>query len=153
ENPQPGANPKYRKGWMNNNVLINGNWSHMYEHGGSLPGTRTYIGHRLDGISFVLFTNGDVDIDNPQGQELSGLPEAVSAWPQHHLSGSVGLQPFHQIDDIMAPYGSGCPGSSGQAIATASGSADIGSRLSMDLIGAPPGAAALCVAGYSRLAA
>jgi len=152
-NPQPGADPKYRKGWMRNIVTVNGNTTNMYEHGGVLPGTRTYIAHRpIDGVSFVLFANGDGDLGNPQGQELSDLANTVSAWPQQDLFGSVGLPSFHQIDDIMAPYGSGCPGSTGQAYAAASGSADIGARLSMDLIGAPPGAPALCLAGYSRLA-
>ena len=62
----------------------------------------------------------------------------------------MGLPPFQQIDDLKAPYGSGCPGTGGVPQASGSGDATIGGRLSFDLDRGAPNALALCVLGFNQ---
>ncbi|MGE3171446.1 MAG: serine hydrolase [Planctomycetota bacterium] len=142
------ATSNWLKGWFLEEATdIGGNTLRMFDHNGVLPGTRTYIARREDGISFVFFTNGDVTIGGDQGRQLSDLANAVTAWPPHDLFGSVGVPPFHHVDDILMPSGSGCPGTAGLPRLSGSGSAEIGGRASFDLASVPPGAPALCVLG------
>lgn len=139
------TNATFLHGWWTNNQNPS---STIYQHNGILPGANSYIGHRADGVSFVFFTNGDQSIGSVAGAQLSGIADAVSAWPQHDLFPTVGIPSFHRIDDLMAPYGSGCPGSNGTPRFLGSGSADIGQRPSFDLALALPGTAAFCAVGF-----
>lgn len=135
------------KGWF-----LNGNptSSPLREHNGILAGTRAYIGRRADDVSFVFFINGDETLGAAHGAAFSGIADAISAWPAHDLFPSVGIPSFQQIDDLMAPFGSGCPGSTGLARFTGSGSAQIGQRPSLDLDLALPNTAAFCLVGFGR---
>lgn len=143
---------RWLKGWFGRTSTgFDGNPVSMVDHDGSLPGTKTYIAHRRDGISFVVFTNGDVSVLTPEGEELSGIANGITAWPNWDLFPTMGIPGFHQVDDILSPFGSGCPGASGIPQATGSGSATIGDRMTLDLERAAPNALALLVLGFERL--
>ncbi|HEX6811547.1 MAG TPA: serine hydrolase [Planctomycetota bacterium] len=142
------------KGWFRQTVPNGqGGTVAMREHNGILPGTRTYIGRRADGLSFVLFTNGDRWLGGPDGLALSNIANGISMWPAHDLFGSVGINPLQFIDDVMSPYGSPCPGSTGTPLLVGSGSAMIGGRASFDLSAVLPGTAALCLFGVASIQA
>lgn len=134
------------KGWFENTQPVS---SPIREHNGILPGTRTYVGCRADGVAFVFFTNGDEWLGEPTGVALSGICDAVSVWPAHDLFPTVGIPGFHQVDDILAPTGSPCPGSTGTPVLFASGSADIGDTASFHLAQAIPGTLALTIVGFA----
>ncbi|MBK8097669.1 MAG: serine hydrolase [Planctomycetes bacterium] len=139
------------QGWFLNTVGDGvGGTLALREHNGILPGTRAYVGRREDGISFVLFTNGDRALGGTEGEELSDLANLVSAWPQHDLFGSVGVGGFQQIDDLASPFGNPCPGSTGTARFTTSGGSMIGERLQLELTAAAPNALAFCAFGFER---
>jgi CubicO group peptidase (beta-lactamase class C family) len=147
ENPGSG----WLKGWFDNAATgFDGNAVSMVDHNGILPGTNTYVAHRRDGLSFVVFTNGDVNLNTTQGLQLSNLANSITAWPNWDLFATMGLPPFQQIDDLKAPYGSGCPGTGGVPQASGSGDATIGGRLSFDLDRGAPNALALCVLGFNQ---
>jgi len=154
--PHPSApGSTWLKGWFRNTVP-NGSGGNvdMREHNGILPGTRTYIARRADGLSFVLFTNGDRWLGAPDGLAMSNIANGISSWPSHNLFGSVGINPLQQIDDLMTPYGSPCLGSGTGALTLAgSGSAMIGDRTSFDLSYALPNTGALCLLSPSRIQA
>lgn len=138
------------QGWMLQEVPDGmGGTVALREHNGVLPGTRCYIARRADGISFVLFTNGDRDLGSAEGLALSNLCNQVSLWPSHDLFPSVGIGSLQQIGDVMAPLGTPCPGSLGTPRVTGSGSAMIGGRPSIDLSLVLPNAPALCALGVS----
>jgi CubicO group peptidase (beta-lactamase class C family) len=154
--PHPSApGSTWLKGWFRNTVP-NGSGGNvdMREHNGILPGTRTYIARRADGLSFVLFTNGDRWLGAPDGLAMSNIANGISSWPSHNLFGSVGINPLQQIDDLMTPYGSPCLGSgTGTLTLAGSGSAMIGDRTSFDLSYALPGTGALCLLSPTRIQA
>ncbi len=141
-----GTGASFLKGWWINSQPTS---VELREHNGILPGTRCYVGRRADGISFVLFTNGDQTLGSTQGAQLSGLADAVSAWPGNDLFGSTGIPSFQHVDDLMSPFGSPCPGSTGTPRFIGSGSADIGQRPSLDLSFVLPNTAAFCIVGFS----
>lgn len=60
-----------------------------YSHGGWLPGVRTWICHRTDGIDFVVFYNGEDTRPN-----LHAIANSIPAasWPAHDLFPEVGIQ-------------------------------------------------------------
>lgn len=146
------AGSDWLKGWFDNTVTgFDGNPVQMLDHNGSLPGTKTYIAHRRDGISFVVFTNGDVNLFTTQGSQLGNLANGITAWPNWDLFPTMGIPGFNQVDDILSPFGSGCPGTSGIPQATGRGSATIGDRMTLDLDRAAPNALALLVLGFDRL--
>jgi hypothetical protein len=124
----------------------------MRDHGGSLPGTRTYIARRADGISFVLFTNGDRDLGDAEGLALNNLANAVSVWPAHDLFGSVSIGSFQLINEVKTPFGSPCPGSGSTPLHVATGSSMIGGRTSLDLSAVRPSSVAFCALGFTRAA-
>ena len=137
------------QGWFLNNVSDGqGGTIAMREHGGSLPGTRTYIARRADGLSFVLFTNGERELSGVDGEALNNIANMVPVWPAHDLFGSVGIGSFQLIDDIKAPFGGPCPGSTGTPLHVASGSSMIGGRTSFDLSAVRPNCAAFCALGF-----
>jgi CubicO group peptidase (beta-lactamase class C family) len=143
------------KGWFRNTVPNGSGGSvAMREHNGKLPGTRTYIARRADGLSFVLFTNGDRDLFGSDGLALSNIANGISMWPSHNLFASVGINPLQQIDDLMTPYGSPCAGSgTGTLTLAGSGSAMIGDRTGFDLSNALPNTGALCMLSAARIQA
>jgi len=143
------------KGWFLNTVP-NGSGGNvaMREHNGSLDGTKTYIGRRADGLSFVLFTNGDRGLGGQDGLAMSNIANGISMWPSHNLFASVGINPLQQIDDLMTPYGSPCAGSgTGTLTLSGSGSAMIGDRTGFDLSSALPNTGALCMLSFTRIQA
>lgn len=134
----------FLKGWWRNNQ---GTSVTLREHNGILAGTRTYCGRRADGISFVLFTNGDQALGGVQGAELSALADNVSIWPSHDLFPATGIAKFKLINDVMSPYGSPCPGSQSTPFLTGIGSAMIGDSPAMHLFGALPNTGVLSMVG------
>lgn len=141
------AGASFLKGWWRNNQ---GTTVPLAEHNGILPGTRTYMGRRQDGISFVFLTNGDKTIGSVEGAQLSTLADNVSIWPGHDLFPSTGIVRFKQIGDLKTPFGSPCPGSTTTPFLTATGSAMIGDRPSMDLFGALPNTGVLSMVGTTQ---
>lgn len=143
----PGMNT-WLHGWFRNSVPdgLGGNLD-LREHNGILPGARTYVGRRSDGISFVLFTNGESPLGGNQGRALSDIANGISQWPTQDLFGAVGLAPFQRIDDIMSPFGSPCPGSAGTPLLVGSGSAQIGEQVGLDLMAAKPNSPAFLMIG------
>src|SRR5262249_9528362 len=102
------------KGWFLNVVPDGqGGTVALREHTGSLPGTRTSVGRRGDGISFVVFTNGDRTLGADEGLALSNIANGISIWPAHDLFPSVGINSLQLVDDVKAPFGTPCPGSTG----------------------------------------
>lgn len=139
------------QGWKVRDVSDgNGGTVAMRYHGGSLPGTRTVVARRADGLSFVLFTNGDRDLDGVDAEALSDIANTISLWPQHDLFPAVGIGGFNQIGDVQSPFGSPCPGSAGTPLHVASGGSMIGGRTGFDLTGAAPGVAAVLALGFAR---
>jgi len=141
------AGANFLKGWWRNSQ---GTTVDLREHNGILPGTRTYMGRRADGISFVFLTNGDKTLGGVEGAQLSTLADNVSIWPGHDLFPSTGIVRFKQIGDLMTPFGSPCPGSMTTPFLTATGSAMIGDRPSMDLFGALPNTGVLSMVGTTQ---
>ena len=143
------------KGWFRQTVPNGSGGSVvMREHNGSLQGTKTYIGRRADGLSFVLFTNGDRGLGWQDGLAMSNIANGISMWPSHNLFASVGINPLQQIDDLMTPYGSPCAGSgTGTLTLAGSGSAMIGGRTGFDLSYALPNTGALCLLSFTRIQA
>lgn len=143
----PGMNT-WLHGWFRNSVPdgVGGNLD-IREHNGVLPGTRAYVGRRKDGLSFVVFTNGEQPLGGNQGRALSEIANGISIWPTHDLFGAMGIMPFTHIDDIMSPFGSPCPGSAGTPVLLGSGSAQIGAQVGLDLMAAKPNSPAFLMIG------
>ena len=146
--PGPNIASHYLKGWMRNTVTDgSGAKIDMYEHGGSLPGTRTYIAHRVDGVSFVFFTNGNGSLGSAAGDQLSDLANGVRSWPRHDLFPQVGLPSLHHVPGSVVPYGKSCPGSAGTPGASWIGVPETGNDLQLVCTLAPPFAPAFCLLG------
>lgn len=62
---------------------------HFWSHGGSLPGTRTLLIHRPDGVSYVVLLNSrgtsSSDARSELGTLLGNPLREVSEWPDHDL--------------------------------------------------------------------
>jgi hypothetical protein len=57
-----------------------------YRHGGWLPGVRTWICHRTDGIDIVAFYNGENSLP-----DLNAIANSLLAagWPAHELFSEI----------------------------------------------------------------
>lgn len=145
-----GANSLCRGWWKEVVSDGSGGTFDMFWHNGILQGTRAFIGRREDGLSFVVFANGDGGLGSGQGEQLSDLANTIRSWPTHDLFPSVGIPSFRVIDDLMAPFGTACPGSTATPSMRGTGSADIGGRLDFVLAGALPGTACVALVGTTR---
>lgn len=68
-----------------------------HHQNGSLEGGATFIFHRADGISFVLFFNRNVPLGlqaETEGVQLSDLANQVTDWPSDDLFPSYGIPGF-----------------------------------------------------------
>lgn len=146
--PGPDIQGHYLKGWMRNTVTDgSGTKIDMYEHGGSLPGTRTYIAHREDGVSFVFFTNGNGSLGSATGDLFSDLANRVRSWPRHDLFPQVGLPSLRYVPGSVVPYGKSCPGTFGTPGASWMGVPETGNNLSLVLTLGRPNSPAFCLLG------
>ncbi len=144
----PNINSAYLKGWVRNSVKGPGGTNlDLYEHAGSLPGTRTYIGRREDGVSFVFLTNGHEALNGAHGDELSSIANVIGSWPDHDLFPSVGLPALRHVPGSVNPFGASCVGSFGTPGTSYVGTPEVGMVFTPTLILARPQSPAFLLLG------
>ncbi len=125
------------RGWFRKSVDDGkGGTVNMAHHNGRLIGTTSFVAKRMDGLSFVFFTNGDQNnlFGNVHGEQLSDIANTISIWPNHDLFPSVDLPPFKTYSKgFAANLGGGCRGPLGKAGFDIAGTWDPGQAMSFNI--------------------
>jgi hypothetical protein len=130
------------RGWFRKSVADGkGGTVNMAHHNGRLIGTTSFVAKRMDGLSFVFFTNGDQNnlFGNVHGEQLSDIANTISIWPNHDLFPSVNLPAFKTYQSgFFTPIGGGCRGTLGDVGFGIGGTWDPGQAMSFKLSNAQP---------------
>lgn len=85
-NTRPAGAVWAQSAWWYNGFIVQPQGSAIaWSHGGGLPGTATVFFNRADGITYVVFTNGDGVTSSDLGGLLGETLSAIQNWPAHDL--------------------------------------------------------------------